>query len=154
MNKTILLLAGAAFLASSLEISEVWDCQDDSRPTNDGEDRERDESDNESEEDEAGPCSAANGPREFCKLAKAPRDVVAPEGWRIMTVDDVKDHLAECKESMKAFPWAIVRMIDGKIGGAGYKYEIQNGSHWLNCNPSHTFIQTNHDCVDQVVPTC
>ena len=66
-----------------------------------------------------------------------------------MTRQDYQDNMSECKQSMSEYPWAIVALYDGKVGGARYGYEVQTGDQFLDCHERHTFIMTNHENVDQ-----
>jgi len=45
-------------------------------------------------------------------------------GWRLATVGDIESSMEEIKEVLSNKTWHICGLQDGKIGGAGYEYEL------------------------------
>jgi len=50
-----------------------------------------------------------------------------PVGWRLATVADVTEHQQTARFAISG-PWSICRLVDGKIAGSGYQYEVQPGN--------------------------
>ena len=139
MKLAILLLAFAAILVQGVR----WDCQ-----TNDVDDNDNDREDEDNED-----CTIPDIPTEVCKLVRHRRDQL-PEGYIMMTIQDVRNNFDDCKAALSTFPWAIVALLDGKVAGSGYRYEIQTGSDFLNCRETHKFIMTDDCRPDQNIEDC
>ena len=65
-----------------------------------------------------------------CKLVENSKKTI-PEGYMLMSMDDVRNNIEECRYAMKA--WGIAALSDGKFDGAGYGNKLTEGNH-LGCD--------------------
>ena len=49
--------------------------------------------------------------------------------WRWASVDDVKAHRTSVEAVLCDNTWYICALMDGKVAGPGYQYEVQYGGH-------------------------
>ena len=67
-----------------------------------------------------------------------------PNGYKIMSQQDVRDNWSACKGAMAA--WDIVSLLDGKVDGLGYGNEFQNNSE-VQCDRWHwMFLMSDTEC--------
>ena len=50
-----------------------------------------------------------------------------PDGWRLASLHDTSKYEEEAREAITE-EWGICTLVDGKICGPGYKFEIETGS--------------------------
>ena len=50
-----------------------------------------------------------------------------PIGWRLASVQDVREHETEAHAAIKPI-WAIYALSDGEIHGSGYNFKINEGA--------------------------
>ena len=75
-------------------------------------------------------CMEEEANCKVCKLVEKNLDAF-PEGYIIMSMDDVRTNADECRYVMKA--WGIAALSDGKFDGAGYGNKLTEGNHF-GCN--------------------
>lgn len=64
----------------------------------------------------------ANKKPETPKIETVRHLATVKAGWKLMSIQDVRDNFEEIKKSMTH--WGIYRLADGKVAGRGYRYEI------------------------------
>lgn len=55
------------------------------------------------------------------------QDEEIPDGWRLASLHDTSKYEEEAREAI-TLEWGICTLVDGKIGGPGYKFEVETGS--------------------------
>ena len=55
------------------------------------------------------------------------REEEIPDGWRLASLHDTSKYEEEAREAITE-EWGICTLVDGKICGPGYKFEIETGS--------------------------
>ena len=51
-----------------------------------------------------------------------------PTGWRLASLHDVSKYQDKAREAIN-LQWGICSLVDGKICGAGYKFEVEKGRY-------------------------
>ena len=54
------------------------------------------------------------------------KDEAIPSGWRLASVHDVEKYQAIAQKAI-VDEWAICMLVDGKICGSGYGFQVEKG---------------------------